>query len=225
MTVLRRTGISLAACAAVLPALLYAQGFGVASFSASDLLQWEPHVFSTATDYQLVQQGDNAEVLQAQCSDSASALIHRQRIDLRKTPYLSWSWQVQDVFPDLDEMQKSGDDYAARVYVVIDGGLMPWRSRAINYVWSSARPVGSSWDNPYAPEQVRMVAVRSGKPAQAGMHREVRDVRADFEQLFGMHVDYIDAVAIMTDCDNSNTQAAAWYGDIAFEPTRQAQAQ
>jgi hypothetical protein len=211
-------------CVAGIPGLLNAQRLAVGSFAASDLQGWEPHVFSKATDYQLTQQVGGDIVLAAQCSDSASALVHKQRIDLNKTPYLSWSWRVAEVFPDLDENQKSGDDYAARVYVAIDGGWAPWKSRVINYVWSSSHAKGSDWKNPYAPDQVRMLAVQSGMPDAKGMVHEVRNVRDDFERLFGIQADYIDAVAIMTDCDNSDTQALAWYGDIFFEPTRQAQA-
>ncbi len=209
-------------CVAAVPVLLHAQRLEVGNFTASDLQGWEPHVFSKATEYRLVEQGVGETVLEAKCSDSASALVHRERIDLNKTPYLRWSWRVADVFPQLDENQKSGDDYAARVYVVIDGGWAPWKTRAINYVWSSSHSRGSHWANPYAPRQVQMLAVQSGKPDADGMVQEVRDVRADFEQVFGIDVDYIDAVAIMTDCDNSDAEAFAWYGDISFEPTRQA---
>ncbi|MDX1497626.1 MAG: DUF3047 domain-containing protein [Salinisphaeraceae bacterium] len=212
----------LAALSVALPSLLRAEAVRVASFSAAEVKAWEPHVFSKATRYSLVKQSNGDDLLAAQCQDSASALVLRQKIDLHQTPYLSWSWRVQDVFDGLDEKQKSGDDFAARVYVVIDGGLLPWKSRAINYVWSSSHPVGSNWENPYAPEQVRMVAVRSGPPTESGMMNEVRNVREDFRELFGMDVDSIDAVAIMTDCDNSDAEALAWYGTLQFEPTRQA---
>lgn len=221
---MRITVVFVSLCMVGIPGLLNAQRLSVGSFTSNDLQGWEPHVFSKATDYRLVQQLEGETVLAASCSDSASALVHKERIDLNKTPYLSWSWQVADVFPNLDENKKSGDDYAARVYVAIDGGWAPWKSRAINYVWSSSKEPGSSWENPYAPNQVQMLAVQSGKPDANGMVREVRNVRDDFEHLFGMNVDYIDAVAIMTDCDNSDAQATAWYGDISFEPTVQAQA-
>ena len=216
--------VVLSACVVGIPCLLHAQRLAVGNFTTHGLEGWEPHVFSKATDYKLVEQPEGETLLEAQCSDSASALIHKERIDLNKTPYLSWTWRVADVFSGLDESKKSGDDYPARVYVVIDGGWAPWKSRAINYVWSSSNTRGSVWKNPYAPKQVQMMAVQSGKPDAQGMLREVRDVRADFLEVFGMDVAYIDAVAIMTDCDNNDTQAFAWYGDISFEPTRQAQA-
>jgi hypothetical protein len=45
---------------------------------------------------------------------------------------------------------------------------------------------------------------------------ERRDVRADFKTCFNDDITFIDAVAIMTDTDNSQQEATAWYGDIFF---------
>ena len=45
---------------------------------------------------------------------------------------------------------------------------------------------------------------------------ERRNVRADFRALFGKDIRYVDAVAIMSDTDNSGGAALAYYGDITF---------
>ena len=45
---------------------------------------------------------------------------------------------------------------------------------------------------------------------------ERRNVRADFKALFGKDVRYVDAVAIMSDTDNTGGSAVAYYGDITF---------
>jgi len=45
---------------------------------------------------------------------------------------------------------------------------------------------------------------------------EKRNVREDFKKLFGKDITSIDAVAIMTDTDNSGLRARAAYGDIYF---------
>ena len=50
-------------------------------------------------------------------------------------------------FPD--EHAKAGDDFAARVYVIRDGGLLKWRTRAINYVWAGSSDEGQHWPNPF----------------------------------------------------------------------------
>jgi hypothetical protein len=90
-----------------------------------------------------------------------------------------------------------------------------WRTRSLVYVWSSHQPVDSLWENPYTGN-ARHIAVRSG-PEQTGQWlEENRNVREDWERAFGDVIDGIDAVAIMTDTDDSGLAASAWYGDIVF---------
>lgn len=182
------------------------------NFSAGDTAGWETRVFSKPTEYRIVDL-DSRRVLQADCNNTASAFYRRARINLRQTPILRWSWRVEDVYADLDETQKKGDDYPARLYVVIDGGAFIWRTKALNYVWSSSKPAGSVWPNAYA-SQAMMVAVRSG--ADGGWREESRDLRRDFREAFGIEADHIDGVALMTDCDDAHGRGRAWYGDIRF---------
>jgi hypothetical protein len=61
-----------------------------------------------------------------------------------------------------------------------------------------------------------MVALRSG-PGD-GWVTERRNLREDFRRLHGVDVERIDAVAIMTDCDDRGTAAQAWYGGLRFLP-------
>jgi hypothetical protein len=60
------------------------------------------------------------------------------------------------------------------------------------------------------------MALRSGTRDAGRWVGEKRDIRADFRQLFGEDIGQIDAVALMTDTDNSGQSATAWYGDIYF---------
>ena len=90
-----------------------------------------------------------------------------------------------------------------------------WRTRAVNYVWASKRAVGETWPNAYT-DASRHVAVRSGHALASRWVAERRDVRADFLKLFGEPVRYVDAVAIMTDTDNTGDTAVAYYADITF---------
>ena len=99
--------------------------------------------------------------------------------------------------------------------MVCSGGLFFWRTRAINYVWSSNQSVGSSWPNAFTG-RARMVAVESGAAKAGRWVDERRDVLADYRRLFGSDPGDVDAVAIMTDTDNTGLSATAWYGDIWF---------
>lgn len=133
-------------------------------FSSDTLTGLEPESFEDETRDRIVSL-DGRRVSHAQCDASASGLVLKREIDLTQTPILHWSWRVDRVYPGLEEKIKAGDDYPARIYIIHDGGWLKWRSRAVDYVWSSSRPVGESWPNAFV-SQAMMVAVRSGPPAR-----------------------------------------------------------
>lgn len=186
----------------------------VGDFSASGLDGWSDKVFSGRTRYTVVTE-EGRRVIKAQSDASASGLYKKIHVDLLGTPYLHWSWKTEQTLGNLDEHSRRGDDYPARIYVVFSGGLFFWRTRAIDYVWSNDQPRGSIWENAYTAN-TRMVAVRSGNKDAGRWWHEKRNVREDFRHLFGEDVRYADAVAIMTDTDNSGKSATAYYGDIYF---------
>jgi len=185
------------------------------AFSTGSLEQWESKQFKNQTLYQLVEL-DGSRILKADSNDSASGLFKTQRIDLQKTPVLNWRWRIENRLNTSNEQVKSGDDYAARVYVVISGGLAFWQTKAINYVWANASAKGAVWPNAYAGKSAVMIAMRSAADPTGTWFSEKRDVLADLKQHFGEDVRYIDAVAIMTDTDDSKGKATSYYGDIYF---------
>ena len=61
-----------------------------------------------------------------------------------------------------------------------------------------------------------MLAIRGPEaPLNTWLH-EKRNVLADLKKLFGEDIRYIDAVALMTDTDNSRRKVLAYYGDLWF---------
>lgn len=201
---------------ACLPVLSWAASdrVDVAIFSRGDLSGWQAKAFTGKTRYSL-ENMDGRIVMRADSSAAASGLYREVSVDLGKTPVLNWTWKVGNVLASADERTRAGDDYPARIYVVFSGGLMFWRTRAINYVWSSKQPAGSSWPNAYT-SNAGMIAVESGSSRVGQWVSEQRDVRADYQRLFGEEPGRVDAVAIMTDSDNTGATATAWYGDIWF---------
>lgn len=187
----------------------------VGAFSKGLLTGWKAKEFKGATKYGLVTL-ENVKVLKADSDNAASGLYYEQRIDLDKTPVMNWRWRVEKPLTGLNEQEKSGDDFAARVYVVVSGGLVFWNTKAINYVWSSAISKDQSWPNPFAGDHAMMLALRSSSDKAGEWYSEKRNIRDDFKQLKGEDIRFIDAVAIMTDTDNSQGKATAYYGDIYF---------
>jgi hypothetical protein len=177
---------------------------------------WERRSFKGETRYR-VADVDGIRALEAVADGSASALYRRVTVDLEKTPWLHWRWRVEDTFgPTIDERTRRGDDYPARIYVVRRGGIAFWRTRALNYVWASGRPVGDRWANAYAGANVQMWALDSGAADAGHWVSHTRNVRADWRAAFGDDITTLDGLALMTDADDTGGMARAWYADIRF---------
>jgi hypothetical protein len=191
------------------------EGIAVAKFSVENLAGWEVKFFKDQTTYVLVQQG-NTKVIKADSRNSASGLVKEIKVDIKHYPYLNWRWKISTHLGPMNERQKSGDDYAARIYIIVSGGLFFWNTKALNYVWSSNLPKGSIWPNAFAGSNAQMVAIRSSDDLLDTWYEEKRNVYEDLKQIFGTEIRYIHAVALMTDTDNSAGHAVAYYGDIFF---------
>jgi hypothetical protein len=187
----------------------------IGQFSANSIEQWEAKQFKGQTAYQLSKLED-AIALKADSKHSASGLVKKQMVDLTRTPILNWRWRIENRLAKRDEQSKAGDDYAARVYVIISGGLAFWRTKAINYVWASSSPQGKIWPNAYAGDHAMMIALRSEQDKTGVWQSEKRNVLADIRQFYGDKIKAIDAIAIMTDTDDGGGAVTAYYGDIFF---------
>ena len=198
------------------PVLAGAETIPVGQFSAGSLSGREEKEFDGNTEYSFVLDTETGKtVLQAKSHKGASGLFLERKIDLNKTPYLNWSWKTSSAFQDIDENEKSGDDFVARIYVVVDGGFFFWKTIALNYVWSSSHQTGDKWDNPFT-SNATMYAVESGDKNLSKWQHYKRNIRLDLKVLAGKDEQYIDAIAIMTDTDNTRLSATTVFGNIFF---------
>jgi|TARA_B110000238_G_C16125294_1_gene438944 hypothetical protein len=186
----------------------------VGEFSNMDLSEWDQKSFSGKTSYEINSQSELA-YLYASADNSASALYKKVKVDLNTTPYLNWEWRVDNPLPEMNEQTKAGDDYSARVYVIVKRGFAPWKTKALNYVWSSQQSPRKSWPNAFT-DKAMMISLRTSLDANQQWVSERVNVKLDFEKHFGIEVNSIDGVAIMVDTDNSGLQAAASFGDVYF---------
>jgi len=196
----------------------------ISDFQSNTLSDWTSKSFSGETDYAIINENGDA-ILKADSYSSASGIAKEQVIDLKKTPYINWSWKIDHRLDGLSETTKDGDDYAARLYLVKDGGWKLWKTLALNYVWSSNQARQSTWNNAFVSDNAKMIAIQGKASSTSTWYTEKRDVYADMIARFGdkgsddkneKAYRYIDAVAIMTDTDNSKLSATAYYKDIYF---------
>lgn len=183
-------------------------------FPDATLDGWKERAFAGNSTYQLVSTSVGG-VLKGSSDGTASVLYKEESVNVGKTPWLDWSWQVQNTLAPINEQTKQGDDFPARLYVVVRTGLLPWNTVAINYVWSSTTEQGSHWPSPYTEKSV-MVAVKSGTEGLNEWQYERRNVVEDFKTYFNMDIDEIDGYAVMVDADNSKKSATAYFGNIEF---------
>lgn len=176
--------------------------------------RWEKKSFAGETRYQVSAEG-NGKVLHARSQGAASGLIFKKEYRLSDYPLLSWRWKVSGIIPGGDETQKSGDDYAARVYVVFPHWFPP-RTRTISYIWGNKLAKGAALPSPYTGN-AQMVAVESGTEQAGEWIVERRNVLEDYRRLFREEPPQVGAIAIMTDTDNTGASAEAWYDDLRIE--------
>lgn len=230
-----------AAMLLIIPAFTSADPLVVGHFSTlsdGDPLPdgWEPMTFDdidSHTRYIAVQDGD-AGAIRADSRASASGLIRKIEIDPAAYPIIQWRWKAANVLEAGDVRKKSGDDYPARIYITFAydpdrvGFFRKARYEAvrlaygeypplgaINYIWASHAPVGTSVPNPYT-DQVRMIVTRSGSKHLGTWVTERRNIVEDYRRAFGEDPPKISGVAVMTDTDNTGESATAFYGDIVF---------
>ncbi|WP_421865874.1 DUF3047 domain-containing protein [Motiliproteus sp.] len=185
--------------------------------AAPEAPRWEEESFVGNTRYTITEQ-DGVEVIKGEAKGTASLLYRRQQIDLQKTPVVSWRWKINDIYRHgISEKSREGDDYPARIYVVVRNGWLPWQTLAINYVWSSSGVKGDHWPSPYT-EQSHMVAVDAGDARVGSWVALKRDLVEDFKQYFGEDVAELDGYAVMVDGDNTGSQGTAWFSAIRFHP-------
>lgn len=96
-------------------------------------MQWKEKVFYGNTQYNWMS-SEQGNFFKAEGYQSASALYYEKKIDLYKMLFINWHGRVQNVLGDLDEKTKTGDDYPARIYVILPASWFSIYPRSINYV-------------------------------------------------------------------------------------------
>ena len=197
-------------------------------------VSWETLSFPKIKAHTTYEWSTSSMAIHAVAAESASGLIYRHLGHVADAPILRWRWKVAGTITNGDEREKSGDDYAARVYITFKyepsrvglatrlkyGAVKAIRGEypphnAIAYIWANKLVVGEDAPSPYT-KRVRMVAVRSGDSAAGEWRTEERNVLEDYRRLFGEDPPPYAGIALMTDTDNTGGSAEAWYSDLTL---------
>lgn len=206
------------------------------TFTAQDKAQWEtvllPGKLRTAFR---VEKHQGRQSLRADSERSASMLRQKLLIEPDRLGRLVFEWQVHELIAEADMRQRETEDSPVRLILAFGGdrqkfspknAMLSELSRALTgedmpyatlmYVWSNQLPVGTVIVNPRT-DRVRKIVVESGpQRLKQWLHYE-RQIQADFEKAFGEPAGPLIGLAIMTDTDNTQGQARAWYGEIRLD--------
>jgi len=184
------------------------------------------------TAYKLVQDGGRTGVLRASADRSASLYVAPINPALKTPVTLSWDWKTDALVAGADNRQKDREDAPLRVVVAFDGDVaaLPEEeqkrfSRAKNlagrevpyavlmYIWTDQVPVGTVIPSAHT-SQVKMLAVASGKSGLGAWQTVQRNVAEDYRRAYGAEPGPVVGVAVMTDTDNTGTQAVGHYAGL-----------
>ncbi len=202
---------------------------------------WDTLTFGSIeehTSYTLVDDED-IKVIKAESNESASGLSKKVTFNPKDYPYLSWRWKVNKAIPGTDVTSKSGDDYAARIYVMFKYNLedLPEQEQSriswykffngklpplatLNYIWANKMPVGKIISSPYT-DRVKMVVLKNKGSELQQWHIEERNIYEDYKKAFGEEPKDVISIAIMTDTDNTEAMAESYFGDIVVSKVSQ----
>jgi hypothetical protein len=183
------------------------------------------------TQYSVVRLS-NRRTLMASASSSASMLRKDLRIEPEQLNALNFSWQIQKLIEGADMAHRDYDDSPVRLVLAFDGDRSqfspknamlselthalsgrPMPYATLMYVWCNQRPVDSVIQNPRT-DRIRKIVVESGAGRLNQWISYERNIRADYEKAFGEPPGALIGIGLMTDSDNTRSQAQAWYGPI-----------
>ena len=181
-------------------------------FDRLDLRRWR-HIGIRSRTHYTIAEIDGARALRAESHHSSSILVHPVRFDPRQYPWVQWRWRVEELVANASLAVKDRSDAAARLYVYFDTPGLPWRKRAVQYVWATEDPVGSTITSPFGI-QVKIIVVESGPSYLNAWKTETRNVLEDYRASFREEPPAVVAVGFMTDSDSTGNEGIGYLDEI-----------
>ena len=179
------------------------------------------------TDYQIIND-DDISYLQIQSSKSASGILWKFKFKPHESPILKWRWKVDTLIEDADGREKSGDDYAVRIFVLfandsnevsfwdeikntafqITFGYEPPHSGLI-FVWANSEQDDKFFPSPYSKDLV-IWNIRQGKKEIQKWIDEKINILECYQQAFKKKPPQSASLVIMGDSDNTGENSKAY---------------
>lgn len=190
----------------------------------------------THTHYAWVQK-DGRRALAARADRSASMWRRHWHVPAEQLRDVQFSWWVDAPLAGADLTSAGHGDAPARILFAFAGdhARLSARNRMLfdlAETLSGERPPYATLMYVYGPEgvatdqlvvhprtdRVRKIVLDAGAGSARQWRQHRRDLVADFRRAFGEDPGPLVSVAVMTDADNTQQQARAWYGPIELVP-------
>ena len=171
---------------------------------------------AAATSYEIVQDPVYGPVIWARSQAGAGGIGRSLSIDPASFPILNWSWKIQNTLPRSSLNSESGDDFPVRLMVSFKSAGKNRRGLQDNilcYVWALKEPVGTVAVNP-VHRHIKTFVAASGSSRSGSWQEMSRNLVADYRAAFAEEPGTITGVVLMTDTDNTESEAQGWYGPI-----------
>ena len=178
----------------------------------------------------LIEQGQR--VVLAESHASASMLRRSLRVEPGSLGRVKFSWRVPSLIETADLTDRDASDSPVRLILAFDGdhARLTLRNRlmfdlahavtgeappfaTLMYVWDNKAPLESVIHSGRT-DRIRKIVLESGQGNLGDWRHYERDVAADFRKTFGEDPGALIAVGLMTDSDNTQSSAQAWYGEV-----------
>lgn len=206
--------------------------------STSDAFRdWKPYSLPTKRNTSFVLLQDHGRLAMMAVSKSSASMLRKNlRIEPEQLSGLQFSWRTDKLVDGADMADRYAEDAVVRVILTFEGdrGKFSAKNRMLSelsqtltgeelpyatlmYVWCSQRQREDIIVNPRT-DRIRKLVVEAGTENLGRWLDYERDIRKDFVRAFGEEPGALTGIAIMTDTDNTQGQATAWYGPAILTP-------
>ncbi len=196
------------------------------------LRRWSPSTFG-ARAYWV--QDDGVAAVRLVSRGNLVFLEKAVDIDIRRLPWVSWRWKVENILEGVDETREDGDDHPLRIFFAFapdEKRQTPWLrlkrwlyldrkhghpfgGRYTEYLWSSQFPAGSIIADPGMPMQKLMV-IEGGAQRLGQWLGYRRNLYQDFKHLYGEEPRRLIYLGILNDTDQTGQAAVSYIADLVF---------
>jgi hypothetical protein len=129
-------------------------------------------------------------------------------------PLLTWRWRVDRMPQRADISTRTGDDAAARLFVVFGDAADPSMKRKLEYVWDTTHAVGSIIPDPYSPDTTKAIVLESGSGKLGKWVPEKVDLVSDYQRAFGTKPGRVKTIAFASNSEETHSATEADFDDL-----------